>query len=170
MPVMVVTNVFQGRPESFGLKVLARLLAEEPGVISMKEDLQNEFARRSALLVHPRWTVFSAGGLRNHLNMIHFGCDGFMDRHLNFAPRVTARYWDAVQRQDWDAAVAEIEQIEVPLEEHMGEYPGSRDAAIHGLLEIAGVCGRWRRPPYHSLTDAEMSKLAAFAKQLGLFN
>jgi 4-hydroxy-tetrahydrodipicolinate synthase len=169
MPVMVVTNVFQGRPESFGLKVLAKLLADEPGVIALKEDLQNEFARRSALLVHPRWTVFSAGGLRSHLNMVHFGCDGFMDRHLNFAPRVTERYWDAVKRRDWDAAVAVIQQVELPLEEHMGEYPGSRDAAIHGLLEVAGVCGRWRRPPYHSLTDAEMAKLGAFTKQLRLF-
>jgi len=168
-PVMVVTNVFQLRSEEFGLKVLRGLLDAAPGVISMKEDLQNEFARRSALLVHPRWSVFSAGGLRSHLNMLHFGCDGFMDRHLNFAPWVTRRYWEAIQRQDYRDAKAVIEEIELPLEEHLATYPGGRDASIHGLLELAGVCGRWRRSPYSSLSDADMARLGEFAKRLNLF-
>lgn len=164
MPVMVVTNIFAGRPEAFGLKVLRALLDEAPGVMALKEDLQNEFARRSALLTHKKWAVFSGGGLRNHLNMLPYGCDGFMDRHMNFAPSISMRYWDAIQKGDTPAAMRVIEEIELPLEEHMAGYPGGRDAAVHGLMELAGVCGRWRKPPYYSLSDAEMERLRDFAR------
>ena len=115
-----------------------------------------------------RWTVFSAGGLRSHINMLHFGCDGLMDRHLNLAPWVTKRYWEAIQRQDFDDAMAVIEEIEIPLEEHLATYPGGRDASIHGLMELAGIGGRWRRKPYYSLSDSEMTRLGEFARQMKL--
>jgi hypothetical protein len=36
------------------------------------------------------------------------------------------------------------------------------DTGIHGALEIFGVCQRWRRLPYYSLSNAEMEKLADF--------
>ncbi|MBI4025349.1 MAG: hypothetical protein HY360_10250 [Verrucomicrobia bacterium] len=41
-------------------------------------------------------------------------------------------------------------------------------ASMHGLFELAGIAGRWRRPPYHSLTDPEMTRLKAFVKRMKL--
>ncbi len=36
---------------------------------------------------------------------------------------------------------------------------------MHGVLELAGFGKRYRRPPYHSLTDEQMEDLAAFLKK-----
>ena len=41
-------------------------------------------------------------------------------------------------------------------------FPGGFDAVMHGVGELAGHGGRWRRNPYYSLSDAEMKKLKAF--------
>jgi hypothetical protein len=45
---------------------------------------------------------------------------------------------------------------------------GSFDAGIHGLSEIVGNHGRWRRRPYHSLTDAQMEDLRSVVQSLGV--
>lgn len=168
IPVMVVTNIFQTRPPKFGIETLTRLRDTVPNIMALKEDLTGDFARLAAMCVCTKWAVFAGGGLRNYMNMLPYGCDGFMDRHMNFAPKVSQRYWNAIQDGDADETRRVIEKIEVPLENFMETFPGGRDAAIHGLLEICGIAGRWRRPPYHSLTDAEMEKLKAYVQQLGL--
>ena len=36
---------------------------------------------------------------------------------------------------------------------------------IHGIDEIAGRGKRWRRMPYHSLTDDQLAELEAFLKR-----
>src|ERR1051325_4758465 len=165
MPVMLVTNIFNARPEKFTFDTINALLDRVPNMLAMKDDLTGDIARKFCLLAHDRWAIFSGGGLRNHLNMHPYGCDGFMDRHMNFAPKVSQRYWDAIQRKDLSAACAVIREIEVPLEDFMGAFPGGRDAAIHGLIEIFGIAGRWRRKPYYSLNDQEMARLKQFAKE-----
>lgn len=105
---------------------------------------------------------------RNHLSLLPFGCDGFMDRFMSFQPRVSLDYWEAVQKGDTGKAVSVIRDIEVPLELFLNSFPGGRDAAIHGLFEVFGIAGRWRRSPYHSLSDAEMRRLGKFVKEMGL--
>jgi len=168
MPTMIVTNIFQLRPIGFGMDVLKGVLQRCPNVLAIKEDLMNEFARQMCMLVHPQWAVFAGGGLRNHMNMHPFGCDGFMCRFMNFKPEVSKRYWASLQRGDVADAVAVIRDIELPLEKFMDAMPGGRDAAVHGMQELVGLGGRWRRKPYHSLTDAEMASLRAFVKEMGL--
>jgi len=168
IPLMFVNNIFGGRSAKFALETTKALLARVPNMIAMKEDMTGNVGRKSCLLVHDRWAVFSGGGLRNHLDMHLYGCDGLMDRHMNFAPQVSHRYWKAIQRNDLAAARTVIRDIEVPLEDFMGAFPGGRDAAVHGLIELIGIAGRWRRKPYHSLTDTEMKKLKAFAKRMDL--
>ncbi len=49
-------------------------------------------------------------------------------------------------------------------------FTGGFDAALHGILELYGLAGRWRPGPYHSLTDAEMERLAGFLKSKGLLS
>ena len=168
IPVMVVTNIFHARSAAFGLEVLGALRDRVPNILALKEDLQDDFARRACLLVHDRWAVFAGGGLRNYLNAHPYGCDGFMDRHMNFAPHVSRRFWDAIRREDPAGARAVIRDIEVPLEDFLATFAGGRDAAVHGLIELAGVAGRWRRPPSYSLSDGEMTKLKAFVRRMNL--
>ncbi|MBI2190624.1 MAG: dihydrodipicolinate synthase family protein [Planctomycetes bacterium] len=168
IPVMMVTNVFQDRGMPFGLQVIQAVRDRVDQVVALKEDLSPDFARQVCLSVRDRWAMFSGGGLRNHLNLWPYGCVGFMDRFMNFKPEVSHRYWQALQRNDLAAAVSVIRDVELPLETFLNGFPGGRDAAIHGLMEIYGICGRWRRPPYHSLTDHEMEKLRGFVREMGL--
>jgi|ERR1051326_7504447 4-hydroxy-tetrahydrodipicolinate synthase len=168
MPLMFVNNIFGGRSGKFALDTTKILLARVPNMIAMKEDMTSDVGRKTCLLANDQWAIFSGGGLRNHLDMHAYGCDGFMDRHMNFAPAVSYRYWKAIQRNDLAAARKVIREIEIPLEDFMGAMPGGRDAAVHGLIELAGVAGRWRRKPYYSLNDREMARLKAFAKEMKL--
>jgi len=39
---------------------------------------------------------------------------------------------------------------------------------IHGCYELVGIASRWRRPPYHSMTDQEMERLTEFLRERGL--
>ena len=69
---------------------------------------------------------------------------------------------------DLEAARAVLRDYEIPLLEFLDTFEGGFDAGVHGLLEIYGLAKRYRRPPYHSLTDAEMRTLSGFLKKKGL--
>ena len=120
------------------------------------------------VLVHEKWAVFSGGGFRAHLNLFPFGCDGLMTPFMSFRPKVAQDYWASLQAGDTAKALSVYRDVEEPLEKFMRTFPGGRDAAIHGLFELCGLAGRWRRKPYHSLTDEQMEQLKTHAKELGL--
>ncbi len=82
--------------------------------------------------------------------------------------QVSHRFWKVLQNGDIQAAISVINNVEIPLDNFMGTMPGGRDAAVHGLLEIYGIAGRWRRKPYYSLNDQEMNELKAKVKDMGL--
>ena len=168
IPVMLVTNLFKLRDIRFSLDAIEAIRDRVENVMAVKDDLEGDFARRMCMLVHDKWAVFSGGGLRNHLSLRPFGCDGFMDRFMSFRPRVSLSYWEAVQHGKVKEAVAIIRDIELPLELFLNAFPGGRDAAVHGLLEVFEIAGRWRRAPYYSLSDEEIQRLRAFVKEMGL--
>ena len=162
--VMLVTNIFAGRPD-LGLEAIAALRDRVDALVAVKEDLGGVFAQNVCTLLHDRCAVVAGGGWRSHLNMLPFGCDGFMCKFMSFCPPITARYWQAIEAGDMGQAVALHRQIDLALETFMAGLPGGRDAAIHGLFEIFGVAQRWRRKPYHSLTDEQMQKLRDYVQQ-----
>ena len=166
IPVMVVTGLFSGEQE-LGLRVLERLRDEVDGIVALKEDAGPLFARKMCLLVHQDWAVFAGGQKQTHMNMVPYGCDGYMSTFIQFRPEVAHDYWHAVQRQDWDKARQVIRDHDMPYFEFVRPLPGSFDAAIHGVLELYGVAKRWRRKPYHSLTDEEMERLSDFFRSRG---
>ncbi len=55
-------------------------------------------------------------------------------------------------------------KYDIPFFDYVIRLPGGFDAGIHGVMEFPGQAGRGRRPPFHSLDDAEMEKLADFLK------
>jgi 4-hydroxy-tetrahydrodipicolinate synthase len=168
IPVMLVTNVFASRSEQQSLDAIKAIRDRVENVVAVKEDLGGAFAQNMSAIVHEKWAVFSGGGFRAHLNMLAFGCDGFMSPFMNFQPRIAHDYWAAVSAGDIAQALRIFRDVEAPLEQHMRTYSGGRDAALHGLFELRGLAGRWRREPYHSLTDDEMTQLKAFAQRLGI--
>ena len=57
----------------------------------------------------------------------------------------------------------------MPLFDNMyRSYPAGGDAAQHALLEIAGLCHRWRRKPLPDLSDAEVDDLRGFLQERGI--
>ena len=168
MPVMIVTGLFSAQGPAFGLETIERTLDQCDNVVAIKDDLCGDFARRLCLLAHDRVPVFAGGQKVNHMNMWPYGCDGFMSTYLTFAPEITWKYWNAVQEKDLEAARAVIRDYDMPFFDFLPTFTGGWNAAVHGTLELFGVCGRWRRPPYYSLEDTEMERLAEFFRDKGL--
>ncbi len=167
IPVMVVTNVFS-RSTALGLEVLRRLRDEVPGIIAIKDDLVGGFARKMALQLHGHWAIISGGQKQNHFDLLHYGCDGYLSTFLTFAPQVTQAYWQAIQTEDWTTAAHIIRDYDKPYFEYILDMVGGFDAALHGTYELFGLSQRWRRPPYHSLTDEQMEQLSQLLRDLKL--
>ena len=167
IPVMVVTNVFS-RSQAMGLEVLRRLRDETPGVIAIKDDVVGAFARKMALLLYGHWAIISGGQKQNHFDLIHYGCDGYLSTFVTFAPQITQTYWKAVQTKDWGEAARIIREYDMPYFDYVLSVKGGFDAALHGTYEHFGLSQRWRRPPYHSLTDEQMEQLSQLFVDLKL--
>ena len=113
----------------------------------------------------------SAGGQKqNHMNMLPYGADGYLSTFLTFKPEIARCYWRAVEARDLTAAAAVIRDYDMPFFEHIIKTEGSFDAAMHGVYELYGLAERWRRPPYHSLSDAQMERLSGFLKSKKLLS
>lgn len=167
LPVMLVTNLFRGC-EEVGLRAMKILIKRGANVCAVKDDLGDGFARRLAAQVHERWAVIAGGQKQNHLNMHFYGCDGYLSTFLTCVPSVAHRYWEAIKQRDFAEAVDVIRTIDMPFFEFISTFPGGFDACMHGMLELHGLAGRWRREPHHSLTDEEMARLKAFLAAKGL--
>ena len=168
IPVMLVTNLFAGRGDQPALDTIEAIRESVPNVVAVKDDLGGTFAQRLCLLVRDHWAVFSGGGFLAHLNTLPFGVHGFMTPFMSYQPRIAQAYWTAIQADDLAKATSIYKTIEVPLEAHLRSYPGGRDAALHGLFELSGMTERWRRAPYHSLTDEAMMRLRQFVEGLDI--
>lgn len=168
MPVMIVTNVFIPRGEGFGLRTLEKTLEGSPNVVAIKDDMCGAFARKMALKVHDRCAVIAGGQKQNHLNTHPYGCAGYLSTFISFRPDIARRYWAAIQAGDIDAAAAVIRDFDFPFFELISGLTGGFDAGMHGILELFGICGRWRRSPYYTLSEEEMDQLRAGLHDRGI--
>lgn len=164
MPVMVVTASLSRRPTDFALEVLRMLMEGVDGVVALKDDICGEFARRAGLLLHEHWATFSGGTKQNHMNMLPYGCDGYMSVFVSFKPEIAHNYWNAIQSMDLSTARDIIRDYDMPYFDCIGLCQGGCDAGMHATLELFGITQRWRRKPYASATDEDMEMLADFCK------
>lgn len=160
IPVMLVTNVFIPRGIEFGLSTLRLCLERVDNIVAIKDDFCGPFGRKMGLLVHDRWAVFTCLK-QNHLDVHPYGCDGYLSLLVGLRPDVSRLYWTSFQAGDLASARRVISDVEMPLLDYIMALPGSWDAGAHGMLELYGLAQRWRRKPYHSLTDAEMEQFRA---------
>ena len=165
IPVMLVTNYLGKRGQAFGLELVKRLRDEVPELMALKDDVCGEFIRKVCLLTHDRWALSAGGQQQNHMNMYPYGVDGFLSLWITFKPEIAWKYWNAIEAGDLPAARAVIRDYDIPLFDHIITSEGSFDAAVHGIFELAGLTKRYRRPPYHSLTDEQMRDLAEFLEE-----
>ena len=166
IPVMLVTNIWAANPAQ-GLRTIEVLLDKVVGIVAIKDDILGQFVRQMTAMVSDEWAVFAGGQKQNHLDIVHYGAVGYMSTFVTFHSPVTHQYWDAVERGDWTAAAKVIAEHDRPLFEYIGGLQGGFDAGMHGLLELTGTAGRWRRKPFYSLNDEEMEGLKAFCHSHG---
>ncbi len=166
IPVMLVTNIW-ANDTAKGLRTVEVLLDRVDGIVAIKDDILGEFVRKMTAMARDEWAVFSGGQKQNHLDIVHYGAVGYMSTFVSFYPAVTHRYWSAVEAKDWGAAAKVIEEDDWPFFSYISGLQGGFDAGMHGILELYGVAGRWRRTPYYSLDDEEMENLKAFCQSHG---
>lgn len=168
MPVMIVTNRFSQRGAQFGLEAIDRALDLSDNIVAIKDDMCGTFAHDLCLLAHERCAIIAGGMKRNHMNMWPYGGTGYLSAFVTYNPAVSSAYWRAVEATDIPAAVKIIREKENPWLEHLKATPGGLDAAIHGMLELLGLAKRYRRRPYHTISDEQLQKLADGLRELEL--
>jgi len=168
LPVMIVTNRFIPRGEAFGLETLERALDVSSDVLAVKDDMCGVFAQKMCAAFVDRCAIISGGQKRNHLNMHHFGCDGYLSTFVPFQTDITRRYWSAIQGNDYGMAATIIAEQDGPFFDYVVGQTGNFDACIHGMLELNGIASRFRRKPYYTLDDTEMECLKARLQELDL--
>ena len=170
MPVMLVSNVFIARGAKFGYDTLKLTLAQAKNVVAIKDDLCGEFGRKMPLLVHDRWAVIAGGQKQNHLNSHPYGCDGYLSTFMLLKPAISHAYWQAIKTDNQPEIRRIIRDYDNPYFDLVMGLPGGFNAGIQAALELKGIAQRWRRKPYHSLTDAEMEGLSEGMKKLGILD
>lgn len=166
LPVTLVTNVFIPRGIAFGLDTVERALAASEQIVAIKDDMCGVFAQRLCMAHAGTVAIYAGGQKLTHFMMWPFGAHGYLSTFATLNPAITFKYWSAVKRGDRDDALDVIRKIDAPFFDHLMTYAGGFDAAMHGMMELAGLCGRWRRKPYYTLSDSEMEKLADFQNRI----
>jgi len=163
LPVMIVTNVFALRGAAFGLETLDRAMTASKNILAVKDDLCGVFATDLAAQFHERCAIIAGGQKMNHLLMQPYGCTGYLSTFITFKPEIAWAYWKAIEKNDLTAAAQVAARYDKPFFDHIcSAYKGSFDAAIHGMLELYGLAGRYRPKPYATLSDEEMAALKDF--------
>ncbi len=167
LPVMVVTNVFSGQGAEFAIETIQEAREQTDDIVAIKDDITGEFARRLCMALHDECAIIAGGQKQNHMEIHPYGCVGYLSTLLTISPEITHDYWDAIASGDIRTGTKIIEEYDAPFFDKIMTYPGGFDAGIHGALEIVGLADRYRRSPYHSLTDEEMGDLRTFLEENG---
>ncbi len=168
-PVFILSARLSSVGVRGAVETVRRLLESAPNVVGLKEDYAPEFIHEVCLMAHERWAIFAGGGKETHMDMVPYGCDGYMSIFIHHKPELAHAYWRAIERSDLVSARGIIRDYDLPMLRFIGSaFAAGGDAALHGMMELAGICGRWRRPPLPSLTDEDMERLRAFLLGRGM--
>jgi 4-hydroxy-tetrahydrodipicolinate synthase len=166
LPVMVVTNLFMGAREPLGLQTLEQAVERVEGIWALKEDVMGNFAREACRRVADRWAVIAARE-ECFLDVRTLGAVGYMTPFFFILPQVVRDTWSAMCEERWADVQRFINDYDKPYRAFVNALPGGYNAGLMGAFELRGISGRWRRTPYHSLSDAELETLALFFRSRG---
>jgi len=166
LPVMANSAELQRNGAAEGLAIARELIERAAPVLAMKADVTGGYDCAMTSLVTDHWTMFAGGQKAFHLELWPYGCQGYLSTFVTFLPDVTRAYWRAISANDTPAAVRIIETIDRPFFDAILAMPGGFDAAMHGVTELSGLTGRWRRAPFTSLDDEAMEHLRSVLDHL----
>jgi dihydrodipicolinate synthase/N-acetylneuraminate lyase len=166
MPIMMLFCPF--KDEANAWKLFDLTFEKTDALVALKDDICGPISRKMCLRYNDRVAIISGGQKQNHLNILPYGCDGFLSTYARFLPEIAWKYWAAIEKNDIPAAIEIIAKYDLPYFEMILGMKGSFDTGIHAALEVFGLAERWRRQPYYSAGEAEMEKVRDFFKGLNL--
>ena len=104
----------------------------------------------------------------NHMQQFPYGVDGYLCMLVSYKPDIAWQYFNAVQNRDFNTAWSVVREIETPLRRLIATFEGGFNTVVHGMAELYGINGRYLPPPYHTMTDQQMEKLADSLKNMNL--
>jgi dihydrodipicolinate synthase/N-acetylneuraminate lyase len=146
----------------FSMEFLARL-TQIDSIVALKEDVSLAYYIDGQIRFGHRLNCFAGGGLYWFMVAQPYGATAYFDSYATFAPEISVRFWQAVQRSDYAAEAEIIEKYDHPFIQNFSA------PFWHATLEYFGVAQRYLRSPQHSYTDAEMQGVRVFYDKLGLF-
>ena len=78
LPTVILSATLAPLGLGGALEAVRLLLAEGDRIVGFKEDYGPEFARPACLLSQGTWSNFAGGQKQTHLDMLPYGCDGYM--------------------------------------------------------------------------------------------
>lgn len=145
----------------FSFPLLEKLTAIE-SIVALKEDVSLAYFVDGIVRFGKRINCFSGGGLDWYMVGQPYGATAYFDSYATFAPEISVRFWQAVQRSEYTAETEIIERYDHPFIQNFSA------PFWHATLEYFGVAARYLRPPQHSYSDAEMAKIKEFYDALGV--
>ena len=174
LPTMLVTafftqsGVFGPRAPGYEMEMIRALYEGAPGLVAVKDDVLGELGNSLCTTVRDRWAIVSGGLKKNHTLQLPYGVDGYLSLFMSYKPEISWSYWSSVQSGDYEAAWKIIREIEQPMFSHMAGVQGGFNAAVHGMFEVLGICGRHLPLPYYTMNDAEMEELKTVMQSMKL--
>lgn len=141
---------------------LLEQLARIESIVALKEDVSLSYYVDGIIRFGKRINCFSGGGLDWFMVAQPYGATAYFDSYATFAPEISDKFWRAAQARDYATETEIIEKYDHPFIQNFSA------AFWHATLEYFGVAKRYLRPPQHSYSDEEMTKLKQFYDSLGL--
>lgn len=146
---------------NFAMPLLEKVVAIEP-IVALKEDVGLEYYIQTQRKFGDRLAIFEGGPEYGFLVAYPYGSRASYATIGTFAPQITQRFWQAIDRKDLPAAYDIVIKYEHPFFDRWS-HPFWRAS-----LEHFGVAKRYLRPPFQSFTDEQMEEVASFFNDLGL--
>lgn len=146
---------------NFSMPLLEKLVQID-SIVALKEDVGLSYYVNGIIRFGKRINCFSGGGLDWFMVAQPYGATAYFDSYATFAPQITTRFWQAVQRKDYAEETQIIKKYDHPFIQNFSA------SFWHATLEYFGIAGRYLRPPQHTYTDKEMAQVKQFYDKVGL--
>jgi len=146
---------------NYSMPLLEKLTQIE-SIVALKEDVSMDYYVNGIIRFGKRINCFSGGGLDWFMVGQPYGATAYFDSYATFAPEVSVRFWQAVQRNDYQAEREIIEKYDHPFIQNFSA------PFWHATLEYFGVASRYLRAPQQTYSEKDMEKVKEFYDKMGL--
>lgn len=160
-PVMLLSNLTSGR----GIPLnLYEKMGPGQGIMAVKDDMPGDYGRRMGSIIKDKMAFLSGGRIENYIITAPYGADGYLSIFARMFPELEKPYFRAVREGRYREAAEFVSAVEAPFLDWCAKNGVCFDAAIRGMMEIAGVARRYTRMPYSHLNDEKMESLREFLR------